>query len=66
MYDYYVETYTMKAGLLGGTNFAKENEKFKNYLLNMDAHGWEVVSVCNLDTGGKQYVFEVVFKKAIK
>lgn len=63
MYTYYCETYTMKSGLLGGTNFVKENEKFKNYLEDMDRHGWEVVSVSNLDNGGKQFTFEVVFRK---
>ena len=64
MYEYFVDTYTMKAGILGGTNFAKENEKFKNYLEDKDYHGWEVVSISNLNSGGKQFSFEIVFRRS--
>ena len=66
MYEYYVETYTMKSGLLGNTNFTKENEKFKNYLEDMDRHGWIVVSISNLNSSSKQFNFEVVFRKEIQ
>ena len=66
MYEYWVETYIMDHNLLGKTNFVKENKELQDYLNYKDSQGWEVLSITNLNTGGKEFSFEIIYRRPLK
>ncbi len=67
MYEYKVEYYEMKTGLLlGGTNFDKQNKVLEEHLTMVNSQGWEFVSMAALATDSKKFQFEIVYRRPIK
>ena len=63
MYEYRVDTYIMKSGFFGGTNFEKQNEVLEDYLNQMDEIGWSLISITSIPIDSKSFSFELVFRK---
>lgn len=58
---YKVVNYVEKTGFL--TTQAKVDEDFEKFLNDMEAKGWSLVTMTELNTNGKNFAFRLVFKK---
>ena len=61
MAEYKVETYLTRVGLKKEADIL-ENEKFQNYLNEMELKGWRFVSCAFLRNNGGEVTLKVIFK----
>ena len=59
---YKVLTYEVKTGMLG-VNMQKADLKMENFLNDMEKDGWQLISLSEMDTNSKSFVYKMVFKK---
>ena len=61
MYQYFVTTYAMKSGFFG-TNVEKEDKRLTDYLNLMNSTGWELVSMSEMNSDDRSFVYKLVFR----
>lgn len=59
---YQVFTYEVKTGLFGA-NIEKADKQMEDFLNAQEKNGWELVSISEMNTNGKSFVYKMVFKK---
>jgi len=59
---YKVFTYEVKKGLFG-TNMEKADRAMEEFLNEQDQNGWELVSLSEMNTDTKTFIYKMVFKK---
>ena len=58
---YNVVTYEVKKGFFG-TNIEKADQEMAEYLNEQEQNGWELVSISEMNTDSKTFVYKMVFK----
>ena len=53
--------YEFKTGMFHSAQ--KADEEFEKFLNDMEKDGWVLVTMTELSTGGKNFVFKLVFRK---
>lgn len=59
---YKVFTYEMKKGFFG-TSVEKSDRAMEEFLNEQDQNGWELISISEMNTDTKTFVYKMVFKK---
>ena len=59
---YKVVTYEVKTGLFGA-NVAKVDAQMEEYLNSEAKNGWELVTMTEMNTSTKSFVYKMVFKQ---
>ncbi len=59
---YQVFTYEVKTGLFGA-NVEKADKQMEDFLNAQEKNGWELVSISEMNTNSKSFVYKMVFKK---
>ena len=60
---YKVITYEVKTGFLG-TNTAKCDQQMESFLNEQEKAGWQLVSISEMNTDSRSFVYKMVFKKS--
>ena len=59
---YKVMTYDIPCGLFG-VKTEKADKELAQFINNQAAEGWELVSLTEINTTSKSFVYKIVFKK---
>jgi len=60
---YKVVTYEIKTGLFGA-NTAKSDAEMEQFLNKTENDGWCLVSMTEMNTDSRSFIYKMVFKKA--
>ena len=58
-----VLTYEVKTGFFG-SKIEKADEEMTNFLNTLEKNGWILVTMTEMNTDGRNFVYKMVFRKA--